>query len=203
MSSRDRLLEAAIAVIEDHGEAALRVDEVAASAGVAKPSLYHFYGSREGVIAAAQAERYRRALLVGFDEIVAQLDHCTSTADLELLVRGWLASFVTDEARRRRAVRLEVLGSSVARPEMRAEIIRADLDVEQQLIRFAEVAIERGWMRLPPGVSPMDLAVWLDGLWNARYGADIAEDPKVAEAWDRVTDAVIDLLLFGRSDTTH
>lgn len=202
MSSRDRLLESAIAVIEDHGEVALRVDDVAQSAGVAKPSLYHFYGSREGMIAAAQAERYRRALLVGFDEVVAQLDRCASTAEFHQLVRGWLDTFTTADARHRRAIRLEVLGSSVSRPELRAEIARADAGVQEQLVQFATTAIDRGWMQLPAGVSPTDLAVWLNGLWNARYGVDIADDPQGPERWDRVTDAVLDLLLFGRDNST-
>jgi hypothetical protein len=56
-TSRHRILEAAITVIETCGEAGLRVDEIAEMAGVTQPSIYHVLAHRDGLISAAQADR--------------------------------------------------------------------------------------------------------------------------------------------------
>lgn len=196
MSSRDRMLEAAIAVIEEHGEAGVRVDQIAAAGGVAKPSLYHFFGSREGLVAAAQAERYRRSLLVGIDQATARLEQCRSLDEFRELVRAWAGSFASAEARRRRAFRVDVLGSSVTRPELQAEIAKANVIATAQLAEFITVARARGWALQSIDLEPEDLAIWLHGLWNGRYLGDIADDPSVVDGWDRVTITLLEFLLL-------
>lgn len=197
MSSRDRLLEAAITVIEEHGEVGIRVDEIAATADVAKPSLYHFYGSRDGLVAAAQAERYRRSLLVGVDDVVARIEDCTSAAEFEALLRAWIASFTSEEGRRRRAIRLDVLGSSVSRPALQAEVDRANNLVTETLAELLARARANGWVLTDSDLDPVDVALWLHGLWNGRYLCELAGDPTRAEGWDHVTITALERLLFG------
>jgi AcrR family transcriptional regulator len=55
--ARERVLQAAIAIVEAEGEAPLRVDRVADMAGNTKPVTYHHFGDREGLIIAVQIER--------------------------------------------------------------------------------------------------------------------------------------------------
>ncbi len=76
VDSETRFLDAAIAMFDEGGEAALRIDELAKQVGVAKTSLYHHFGDREGLIVAAQAERYRRSILIGIDETLAAVESC-------------------------------------------------------------------------------------------------------------------------------
>ena len=200
VSSRERLLEAAIDIIEEHGEVAVRVDEIAQTAEVAKPSLYHFYGNRDGLIAAAQAERYRRSLLVGYDEVLDRLARCTSRDEFLEIIRLWTATFQTPDAARRRAMRLDVLGSSVSRPALRDEIERANVEARTQLERFLEHARSKGWALTGTDIATSDVAMWLHGLWNGRYLVDITGEITEIEGWDRVTMRVIELLVFGRAD---
>lgn len=183
-------------MIEQEGETALRVNEIARAAGIAKPSLYHFFGSREGLIAAAQAERYRRAMLVGYEEVIARIEQGMTAEELMTLMYAWNESFTGEEAQHRRAVRLAVLGSSVSRPDLREEIAKVDRRVEQYLVDLITLVTDRGWVHLPSTIRPFDLAVWLNGLWNGRYGADIDPDPAAADGWDRVTNTVLTHLLF-------
>ena len=58
-SSRQRILALAIAAIDKGGEAAVRVNDIAAEAGVTVPTLYRQFGSRDGLVAAAQTQRFR------------------------------------------------------------------------------------------------------------------------------------------------
>ena len=185
-----------MAAIEAHGEAGLRVDEIALAAEVAKPSLYHFYGSRDGLIAAAQAERYRRSLLVGMDQVVEFMKTSPTREQFQELVRTWLRSFTTEESRRRRAIRLEVLGSSVSRPELRAAIGEANDMTTAQLTSLFEEARAQGLGFDDPDLDPADVALWMNGLWNGRYIAEIDGDPGRTDGWDRITTRVLEALLI-------
>ena len=57
---REKLLNAALAEFGDKGFSGARVDEIATSAGASKQALYHHFGSKEGIFAAAVQEAYRR-----------------------------------------------------------------------------------------------------------------------------------------------
>ena len=58
---RERLLAAAIRHLETHGEADLRVTDIAEEAGVAIGLIRHHFGSRDGLVAAAQQRRVEGA----------------------------------------------------------------------------------------------------------------------------------------------
>lgn len=197
MNSRDRMLEAAIAVIEERGESGLRVDEIAAVAEVAKPSLYHFFGNRDGLIAAAQAERYRRTRNVGLDRVMQRVEACTSADEFAEILRLWIASFTGEDAKHRRAVRLEVLGSSVSRPELLAEIRKSSDRANQGLVELVKFAMARGWALRSVHIEPEALALWLEGLWNGRYLVEACGDTALEDAWDRATATALFRLLFG------
>ena len=191
------MLAATIAMIEEKGEAGVRVDEIAATAEVAKPSLYHFFGSRAGLIDAAQAERYRGSLNSGLDEVLRRVADCTSAAEFGELARAWITSFTDEAASHRRRVRLEVLGSSVSRPQLRAEVEKADRQATEQLAELGRIAKSRGWALQSPDLDPYDVAKWLHGLWNGRYLAEITDDPAQIAGWDEVTTTAVMRLLMG------
>ena len=188
-TSRDRLLEAAIAAIESGGEVAVRVDEVADAAAVAKPSLYHHFGDREGLIAAAQAERYRRTLLVDLEPTIRALEACTSAPEAQAIVRDWLATFSSAEGTRRRRIRQEVLGSSVSRPGLAVAVAETNARATADLSRFVELLQERGWATTAFGAET--IARWFHGLWNGRYLAELTGDPADAGAWDELTATLV------------
>ena len=58
---RRELLDATVTVIARRGVRGLRVQEVAAEAGVSVPLIYHYFGSREGLLTAALAAVDERA----------------------------------------------------------------------------------------------------------------------------------------------
>ncbi|HEX2187837.1 MAG TPA: helix-turn-helix domain-containing protein [Longimicrobiaceae bacterium] len=58
MSNRTALLERALELFAGRGYDAVGVQEVCAAAGVAKPTLYHYFGSKRGLLEALLEERY-------------------------------------------------------------------------------------------------------------------------------------------------
>jgi AcrR family transcriptional regulator len=189
------MLEAAIQTIADHGEVGIRVEAVARAAGVAKPTLYHFYGDREGLIEAAQCERYRRTLAYGVVDQFEMIRHCRSGEEFQALVRAWTGSLGDEAGEERRRIRIEVLGSSVSRPALRQRIAAIEYDAAGALAEVLAYARDRGWVR-----SDLDLhtaAVWWFGMMNGRY---LVESPNSAfdpTAWDTLATETVMSVLFG------
>jgi len=59
-SSSQRILQSALALFSEKGYDATSVREICAASGITKPTLYHFYGSKEGVYRALVDGTLRR-----------------------------------------------------------------------------------------------------------------------------------------------
>ncbi|MCX5537939.1 TetR/AcrR family transcriptional regulator [Paraburkholderia sp. CNPSo 3076] len=62
MDTRTTLLAAALKVLEEEGEAQFSTRAVCSLAGVTAPTLYHHYGSADGLLSAAMAEAFAQFL---------------------------------------------------------------------------------------------------------------------------------------------
>src|SRR6516165_8549063 len=62
MDTRVTLLTAALKVLEDEGEAQFSTRAVCALVNVTAPTLYHHYGSADGLLSAAMAEAFSQFL---------------------------------------------------------------------------------------------------------------------------------------------
>lgn len=62
MSTRDTILAAALKLLEDVGASQFSTRTVCAMAGVTAPTLYHHFGSADGLLSAAMAEVFRQFL---------------------------------------------------------------------------------------------------------------------------------------------
>lgn len=81
-SPRDKIIERAIAVLEKDGEAGIRTNTIAADCGCTAPILYREFQSREGLIIAAQAERYKRSSQEAVVGLIRQITIATSREEL-------------------------------------------------------------------------------------------------------------------------
>lgn len=181
-------------MIETDGEAAVKVGDIAAAAEVTKPSIYHFFGDREGLVVAALAEMYRRALAEGGGAIL-QLTQAAATAEefadnLSAVVK----SFGSADGMRRRALRAEVLGASVTRPRLRAALATMHYASTEDTVAAIELARARGFTRMP--FDARTAAFWASSLVAARYFVEVDDNANVDE-WDAMTVAAIRHILLG------
>ena len=192
--TRGRLLEAAINVISQRGEAGLKVDEIAVMADITKPSLYHFFGDREGLVIAAQGERFRRSLRFGQEAALEFARACSTRDEYITVIRGGLTHFADPAGAERRRTRIDVLGSAVARPALKAEVDRVMAEAASDLAELVDVGRERGWVTTP--YSSVSLAAWWYGTLLGRYLVETNDAFDVAE-WDAIMTTVLVALLFG------
>lgn len=196
-NSRERILEAAIAVIETDGEAGVRVDQIADRANIAKPSIYHFFNSRDGLIIAAQAERYRRSLLFSVSALMEPIRACRSRDEFAMIIRNRIRAFALPEGRQRRRDRIQVLGSAASRPTLRAEIQAVESQAVAEFEWVFQYARERGWI-----TTRFDLGIvsrWWFGVILGRHLVDDVLDEHDSEQWTEITIEAVEHIIYGTS----
>lgn len=191
--TRERLLATAISVIENEGEPALNMNEVAAAIGVTKPTIYHHFGSREGLLCAALAEMYFRVLAVGSEYLLEVAPRAKTQAEFEATFRSAISMLTGPEAARRRAMRVNILGAAVTRPDLRQALVQAHRRNADNLVQFIELGRRMGFVRLPFDDEVMSLFTM--AAITGRYYVEIDEhiDPT---KWDVILYEVIRHLLF-------
>lgn len=185
MTSTQRILERAICVIEESGEVAIRTNQIAFECGVTPPILYRAYGSREGLIIAAQAERYRRSTAEAVQFLKRYIDEATSRESLYENISNTLDYIFSDSRASNRRLRAEVIGSSVSRPALREELLRIDWEYATLIADAYEKALQNGWISSQKNHEV--IALWVQGLVNARYLFDENPDPQHGAAWNDLT----------------
>lgn len=191
--TRERLIDAAIAVLERDGEVAIRVGELAEAVNVTKPSVYHFFGDREGLVVAALAEMYRRALEYGRDALLEVAQAATTREEFEEAFLGTVTSFGSDDGARRRALRVEVLGAAVSRPQLQRAIDQMHRQQMDFVVNILSIGKQRGFVN-----APFDLqtaALWASALILSRHFGETDSVADLAE-WDTLTREAFRHLLF-------
>jgi len=144
MDTRDILLNAALKVLAENGEAHFTTRAVCDIARVKAPTLYHHYGSADGLLSAAIAESFAQFLK-------SKKAATQSTDPVEVLRNGWddYVRFAADRPRLYAAMMSRVLcGADIhAAEEAFALLIAriAAVDAEGRLVQTVEVAADLMW----------------------------------------------------------
>ncbi len=184
-ATQTRLLEAAIAVIAEHGEQAIKVRDIASSADVTEPSVYHFFGSRDGLIAAAQAERFSRdqePILFAFVEAVRE---CRTKRDFTKTVRNHLEQAYDPARSDVRAMRVNVLGSSHGRPDLERRLADEQRKINRVLAEAFRHAQSKGWIETNLDVEIV--SAWIVGQITSRRFIEIDPAQAHSPAWDQMS----------------
>ena len=187
--TRDQLIDAAIRTIDAHGEAALRIREVSEEVGVAYTSVYHFFGSREGLVEAAQFERYRRDLFGPLEVFEAAVATASTKGEFRSAIEGVLNWVFTIERAPNRLDRLSALGSALGRDDLAARF--AELH-EEYFTALAGLLIgpqQRGWIR--PGLNLRMAAAWYSALVLGRSLIEFGGGDPEHAAWNEITTEAI------------
>jgi AcrR family transcriptional regulator len=193
--TRDRILEVAAAQIEAGGEGAIRLRDVALEAGLAEPSLYHYFRNRDALIVAAHAHRFRTNLAVTVNPVVDELRRCTSADHFAETIRGlYRLSFLPDRAAAR-ATRMEILGNAFRRPDLREAVIAAMWESLAPAIEVIRAAQDNGWLR--SDISPEVFAYWNLAHISSLSFVEIHDDDALAAEFKQVSIDAADSVVRG------
>lgn len=157
-NSRGLILALAIKAIDTGGEASIRVKQIADEAGTSVTSIYHFFGSREGLIEAAQIARFEG----GYEDMRVKFMNAAESLgtrrEFAQFLEAQLREIFTPANRLNRQRRMNVAGSAVARPDL----LRAINDVQRrwyaELMIGLRTAQERGLIDAAADVDA--IATW-------------------------------------------
>lgn len=184
--SSDRILQSALTLFASRGYDATSVREICEAAGITKPTLYHFYGSKEGVYRAlvdGVLEDYRSHLTRELEEggpVVSRLKRVARTYF---------------EAARGRRELMRFIFSIIHNPPASAPVtdfIRFYDEIIQLIAKAVDDGVADG--TLAPGRTDIRMLLFMGALAEALCGWLIAGRPELTTD---LADAIVDTLVRG------
>ena len=189
-SARDTLLRAAIAAIDEHGEAGVRLEEVLANAGASVSSLYHHYGNLRGLIDQAQLVRFAQAYTDSVAVFLDRLEKVSSPKDVGKLVCLTVEEVYSSERRSMRQQRLHALGAVYQNEELRHEMAELERQSAERTATAVRALQDRGFVS--PAINPATWALWFNTQVYAVAVIDLLDDDAQRRAWvEHATEATL------------
>jgi len=192
-STKSRILNAAIAMMDEGGEAAVRLGAIAEILGIKEPSIYHHFTNRTELINAAYVEWYWQCLKTDIP-VEAMMVLVETKDDYVRALRKTMEWSYQPERHHSRAIRLSVLGAAQRNPDLAIAINDINKKFLATIADAALVAQQKGWVRTD--LDPMAMAYWLHGQIIGRVVAEMDPGHVDLAQWDKVSfEAVLGLIL--------
>ena len=183
--TRTLLLKAAVRTIDEGGETHLNVHAVAKEAGVTVPSVYHFFGSREGLVEEAQAFRFEHGMKVVALALDEALARATTKRKYQMVIKDWLAGISGAHANGEfRKIRGTVLASAATNKNLAKRVTSIQENHVKRIAGYLRYGIERGWID-----SDLDIEAiiyWVISQLNGRLIVEIDPKKKFAKRWNEL-----------------
>ena len=192
-STRSRILNAAIEMMEAGGESSVRLSAIAEALGIKEPSIYHHFSNRTELVNAAYVEWYWQCLKTDIP-VEAMMALVDSKEDYVRAFRKSMEWSYRAERHHARAIRLSVLGAAQRNLELAVAINDINKKFLATIADSVMVAQQKGWLRTD--LDPMATAYWLHGQIIGRVVAEMDPGHVDLAQWDKVSfEAVLSLML--------
>jgi AcrR family transcriptional regulator len=189
----ERALKVVGEILDTGGEASLRLADVSRRSEVSVGSLYHHFGSREGMISSARERQFLESLPSQAHEEVAYLAASSSPAEfIERFDEILRASDAPERAAGRRR-RFEMIGAAANRPGHLGGIVAMQASYLDLFEGLAQTLEDRGW--LPEEVDVRAVALFLHSTSMGRVLLEIDDEPVELEEWHQLVRTMLARLL--------
>ena len=191
-STKARIINEAITLLESGGEQAVRLVKIAEAIGITQPAIYAHFGSRKELVTAAYAEWYWRALVTPISPN-ASTTEATDIDDYLVRLRAYIRSSFEPGREVARAARVTILGAAQRDPDLQVAINEANrmfLGAVERAVRTAQI---RGWCRTD--LSAKAIAYWINGMMTGRILAEMDPGTVDLDEWDKVAEELVLALL--------
>ncbi len=157
-------------------ESLIRIPEICEATGVNYGSVYHHFGSREGVIDAAYDMMFTSLAEEGVAALREINNSVETFGEYAAALQGMVGTFASGPERRaRRGLRVRVVAASMMRPELKARIGAAQARLTEEMMHIVEFGQERDWLRRD--MSARSVAVFVQVMLVGRTLDDISAQP--------------------------
>ena len=192
VSTRQRLIDLALIELDKNGLSGFDLDDLLAKSKISKGSLYHHFGSKNGLITAAEVH----LLLATYEQgnrLLRLLVENTKNADefashMELMVR----TATNDESQESRRRRLRAIALAQNNPTLAEKIKINQIEGSNYLAETMQIAVDKGWLR--PDINVIAFSYWQQGMFFGHKLLDISSEDDLKEPWNEI--AIIALRAF-------
>ena len=192
VSTRQHLIDLALIELDKNGLSGFDLDDLLAKSKISKGSLYHHFGSKNGLITAAEVH----LLLATYEQgnrLLRLLVENTKNADefashMELMVR----TATNDESQESRRRRLRAIALAQNNPTLAEKIRINQIEGSNYLAETMQIAVDKGWLR--PDINVRAFSYWQQGMFFGHKLLDISGEDDLKEPWNEI--AIIALRAF-------
>lgn len=182
----DLLISCAIAELNEKGYDAFNVDAVLHRSGASRSSLYHHYGSRAGLLAAAvlhDIEARSSRDNANFRDAIVR---CVTHDDLKSIVEHAVKGSGSSSRRSLRLARTRAYQLAEHDEHIAARIVLLTKTESARLAESLGLLQTRGLVR--DDVEAMGLALWIGSIFYGRVAFDFAKaTPSQRRVWEVIT----------------
>lgn len=180
-----KAVEAVATRLLTEDETLIRIPEICEATGVNYGSVYHHFGSREGLIDAAYLHLFEQFAREDTDKMVAISKSAKSKDEFFRGLRQVLRASIADPGReQRRQMRVRVLAAAVTRQELRELIAEIQEGVTSDLTEMVKIGQENGWFR--DDLDARAIAVMFQVVVIGRVLDDVSATPLTEQQWGPV-----------------
>lgn len=178
------VIDATIKAIEAGGEASVRIDDILNETGISKGSLYHHFGGREGLIAAARVTQFSRFVAEDAERIRETLTKTKTLADYITATSALVQIGNEAERDQARLNRLNVIASSFGRPDLHDALAVQQHSHTETIAEAVRYGQTMGWIR--KDIDARAVAVFVQGYNLARVLLSLDTEPVDVAEWENV-----------------
>ena len=180
----EKLLEVTISELDRVGLAEIDIDSLLRKSKISKGSLYHHFGSKNGLLAAAEAQQYMRYLKREGENFRRLIEGCATKQKFVDLVAEVMKITRLEENLGFRKKRVRAIAMSFNDENLAQVLKNAQIEVTEYLADSFRIAKDRGWVK--PDTDLMALSYWIQGVFIGHIMLDITEQIEYEDAWSQI-----------------
>lgn len=190
LTTREALLKAAIAELSLRSEAEFRVEAILAATGASFSSLYHHFGSREGLIIEAQIVIFKSPITRDVAPFAAAAAQVSNAAELRAVLAAAVATSSSAENTKDRADQIAILASANSRPVLATAIAKEQAELTKQIAAAFDDLERRGLIK--PKVATTLIGQYIQATILGQSVLDAGAGPLEFKDWQ---DLLLTILL--------
>ncbi len=180
----EKLLEVTISELDRVGLAEIDLDSLLRKSKISKGSLYHHFGSKNGLLAAAEAQQYMWYLKREGENFRRLIEGCATKQKFVDLVAAVMKITRLEENLGFRKKRVRASARSFNDENLAQVLKNAQIEVTEYLAGSFQIAKDRGWVK--PDTDLMALSYWIQGVFIGHIMLDITEQTEHEDAWSQI-----------------
>lgn len=184
IETKQRILNAAIRILERDVEENLRIADICKKAGVSAPSVYHFFADRAELIDSAFEKMFSEGQLQMGRRFVDATYECASSGEFAAVIDKLVTMTFSPKRRKIRRRRASVLGRSQFSPNLAKRLANFQHESNKTIAEGLRFAQAKGW--ITSDVDPEMFAAWFIGIATARVFIEFDGQHRKSAAWDEI-----------------